>query len=84
MHPSLACSETWRTSPYPVRNIHDDTGKGVFYVNAKRKDQNRTLFFAFNYSHDGGDGGIRVKGVNSVVSQFNCGGLSVAFINLSC
>ena len=54
-----------RTRPYPVREIRDDTGKGVFYVNAKRNDQNRTLFFAFNYSHDGGDGGIRVKGVNS-------------------
>ena len=42
-----------------------NTGRGVLYVNAKRNDQNRTLFFPFNYSNDGGDGGIRVKGVNS-------------------
>ena len=34
-------------------------------VNAKRDDQRRTLFFAFNYSNDGNDGSIRVKGVNS-------------------
>ena len=46
-------SETGRTRPYPVRVIHDDTGKGMLYVNAKRNDQNRTMFFAFNYSHDG-------------------------------
>jgi hypothetical protein len=58
-------SDTGRTRPYPVRDIHDDTGAGVFYVNAKRDDQRRTLFFAFNYSNDGNDGGIRVKGVNS-------------------
>jgi hypothetical protein len=58
-------SETGRTRTYPVRGIHDDSGRGMFYVNAKRNDQNRTLFFAFNYSNDGGDGGIRVKGVNS-------------------
>jgi len=58
-------SDTGRTRPYPVRDIHDDTGAGVFYVNAKRDDQRRTLFFAFNYSNDGNDGSIRVKGVNS-------------------
>ena len=58
-------SDSGRTRPYPVRDIHDDTGAGVFYVNAKRNDQSRTLFFAFNYSNDGNDGGIRVKGVNS-------------------
>jgi hypothetical protein len=58
-------SDTGRTRPYPVRDIHDNTGAGVFYVNAKRNDQHRTMFFAFNYSNDGGDGGIRVKGVNS-------------------
>ncbi|MGB6494150.1 MAG: hypothetical protein WBF00_11275, partial [Methylocella sp.] len=58
-------SDSGRTRPYPVRDIHDDTDAGVFYVNAKRNDQNRTMFFAFNYSNDGDDGGIRVKGVNS-------------------
>lgn len=50
---------------YPVRDIRDDTGAGVFYVNAKRNDQNRTMFFAFNYSNDGNNGSIHVKGVNS-------------------
>lgn len=58
-------SNTGLTRSYPVRDVQDDTGRGVFYVNAKRNDQNRTMFFAFNYSNDGGDGGIRVKGFNS-------------------
>src|SRR3984893_7491364 len=58
-------SDSGRTRPYPARDIHDDTGAGVFYVNAKRNDQSRTLFFAFNYSNDGNDGSIHVKGVNS-------------------
>lgn len=53
------------TRSYPVRDVHDDTGRGIFYVNARRDDQNRTLFFAFNYSNDGSDGSIRVKGFNS-------------------
>jgi hypothetical protein len=57
-------SESGRTRSYPVREIHDNTDAGVFYVNAKRDDQPRTLFFAFNYSNDGNDGGIRVKGIN--------------------
>lgn len=57
-------SESGRTRSYPVREIHDDTDAGVFYVNAKRDDQPRTLFFAFNYSNDGNDGSIRVKGIN--------------------
>jgi hypothetical protein len=58
-------SDTGRTRSYPVRDIQDNTGPGIFYVNAKRQDQKRTMYFAFNYSNDGGDGGIRVKGINS-------------------
>ena len=58
-------SRTGRTRPYPVREIQDNTGSGILYVNAKRDDQKRTLFFAFNYSNDGNDGGVRVKGANS-------------------
>ncbi|HEY8007133.1 MAG TPA: hypothetical protein VIE66_10145 [Methylocella sp.] len=57
-------SESGRTRSYPVREIHDNTDAGIFYVNAKRDDQPRTLFFAFNYSNNGNDGGIRVKGIN--------------------
>ena len=58
-------SDTGRTRSYPVREVQDNAGPGIFYVNAKRDDQRHTLYFAFNYSNDGNDGSIRVKGVNS-------------------
>lgn len=48
---------------YPVIDEHDNTGGHTFYVAAKRDDQNRTLYFAFDYSRRGDDvSAIRVKG----------------------
>lgn len=57
-------SDTGRTRSYPVREVQDNAGPGILYVNAQRPDQRRTLFFAFNYSNNGNDGSIRVKDLN--------------------
>lgn len=49
--------------PYPIYDVNNNEHRHVLYVAAKRPDQDRTLFFAFDYSQKGDDvSAIRVKG----------------------
>jgi hypothetical protein len=53
------------TRHYPIFDRHDNTDARVLYVAAKRSDQARTLYFAFDYSPDRDVSDIRVKGLNA-------------------
>jgi len=51
--------------PYPVFEVNNDQRKHVVYVAAKRGDQTRTLYSAFDYSRNGHDASAtRVKSPN--------------------
>lgn len=51
------------TRHYPIIERQDRTEKHVLYVSARRDDQDRTLYFAFDYSQLGKDvSDVRVKG----------------------
>jgi hypothetical protein len=52
------------TRRYPIFDRHDNTGAHVFYVAARRDDQERTMYFAFDYSPDRDVSDIRVKGLD--------------------
>jgi hypothetical protein len=52
------------TREYDVIDEHDNQGGYTFYVAAKRDDQERTLYFAFDYSHRTDVSAIRVKASN--------------------
>jgi hypothetical protein len=50
------------TRRYPIIDRQDSTSSKILYVAARRGDQNRTMYFAFDYSPDRDVSDIRVKG----------------------
>lgn len=55
-------SRTGKVRPYEVFEEKINEPRGIFYAAAKRTDQDRTLYFAFDYSKGGDDvSAIRVK-----------------------
>jgi hypothetical protein len=66
-------SHSGTTRPYVVVDEQDNQKKHVFYVAAKRDDQDRTLYFAFDYSRRSEDiSAIRVKASNGYDSRDKC------------
>jgi hypothetical protein len=58
---------------YPVIDERDDQRNHVFYVAAKRNDQDRTLYYAFDYSQMNRDvSAIRVKAPNGYDARDKC------------
>jgi len=58
---------------YHVIDRHDNSGGHILYVAAKRQDQERTLYFAFDYSQTNGDASaIRVKAPNGYDAKDKC------------
>jgi len=47
--------KTAHTTKYNVEEVKDNPSNHIFYVKADRPDQERTLFFAFDYSQRGND-----------------------------
>lgn len=58
---------------YPVHDVNDNQEKQVFYVSVKDSNQERTLYFAFDYSHLGRDvSDIRVMAPKSYDVKDKC------------
>jgi len=66
-------SASGTTRPYPIFDMNNNKHKHVLYIAAKRQDQDRTLYFAFDYSQKGDDvSAIRVKAPNGYDAKDKC------------
>lgn len=58
---------------YPIYDMNNNENNHVLYIAAKRPDQDRTLYFAFDYSGKGNDvSAIRVKAPNGYDARDKC------------